>query len=328
MTDAAALQIGSVSLATRVFTAPMAGFSDLPFRTIVRELGRCCPEGEMVSANPDLLESDESLRKISFGAEPSPRIAQLLGGHPAWMANAARYVISKGADLVDINMGCPAKKVCKTECGSALMRNEELALSIIRAVVKASTVPVMLKMRTGWDEDCRNAPRIAAAAQEAGVSLITVHGRTRVQGYSGLAEYRTIREVKAAVSIPVIANGDIDSPQKALAVLEESGADGVMSGRGVLGNPWLAGRIDAVLSGRPDPGEPDAEERLRVILRHFALHLAFYGETHGIRTFRKHLLWYLKRVPEGEAFARGLLSLQAPSEVEEKLAGFFNAAHS
>lgn len=317
------MQIGALTLPGRVFTAPMAGFSDLPFRTVVRSLGRCCAEGEMVAANPNLLETDESLRKISFGSEPSPRIAQLLGGHPAWMADAARYVESKRAEVIDINMGCPAKKVCKTECGSALMRNEALALEIIRAVKDAASVPVTLKMRTGWDEGHRNAPRLAAAAEEAGVALVTVHGRTRAQGYGGKAEYATIREIKRALSVPVVANGDIDSPEKALAVLEETGADGVMAGRGVLGNPWLPGRIDAVLSGRPDPGEPDPEERLRVILMHMDLHLAFYGEPHGVRTFRKHLLWYLGRVPGGEAFARSLFALAGADEVKESLLLFF-----
>ena len=315
MNDTSPLQIGSIELKTRVFTAPMAGFSDLPFRTIIRELGRCCPEGEMVSANPSLLESEESSRKITFRGEPFPRIAQLLGGHADWMASAASYVAEKGADLIDINMGCPAKKICKMDCGSALMKNEDAAIAILEAVVHASKVPVMLKMRTGWDDNHRNAPKIASAAEACGISLITVHGRTRTQGYSGKAEYQTARAVKSCVSIPVIVNGDIDSPAKALAVLEECGADGVMAGRAVLGNPWLPGRIDAVLSGYADPGEPEPAERLRVILRHMSLHLGFYGKDHGVRTFRKHLLWHLKRMPNGVALTREILDLAEPEEI-------------
>ena len=209
------MNVGAFSLSPAVMVAPMAGVTDLPFRETVHDFGRVWVEGEMVSANPDLLESNESERKIAFGDEPSPRIVQLLGAVPAWMNRAASFVEECGADIIDINMGCPAKKICKTDCGSALMKNLPLADEIIRGVCGTVSVPVTLKMRTGWDSDHLNAPELARIAESAGVRLITVHGRTREQGYSGEAEYRTIREIRSAVRIPVIANGDIDSGESA-----------------------------------------------------------------------------------------------------------------
>ncbi|MDL2058956.1 tRNA dihydrouridine synthase DusB [Mesosutterella sp. AGMB02718] len=318
--------IGSAEVGSQVFTAPMAGFSDLPFRQTVLSLGNCCPEGEMVSANPGLLGSEESQLRVSFGEGAGLRIVQLLGANPAWMARAARFVEGLGAQVIDINMGCPAKKVCRTECGAALMKNEELALQVIRAVREAARVPVTLKLRTGWDEDHKNALDIAQRAEQLGVSLITVHGRTRMQGYAGRAEYETVRRIKRSLSIPVIANGDIDSVDKALRVMDYTGADGIMVGRGCLGDPWLPARMSAVFCGNADPGQPSPGERLRVILGHMDRHLRFYGEGPGLRTFRKHLLWYLRRTEGAAPLAPPLLALSDPGAVKEKLTEFFEKA--
>ena len=309
------MNVGAFSLSPAVMVAPMAGVTDLPFRETVHDFGRVWVEGEMVSANPDLLESNESERKIAFGDEPSPRIVQLLGAVPAWMNRAASFVEECGADIIDINMGCPAKKICKTDCGSALMKNLPLADEIIRGVCGTVSVPVTLKMRTGWDSDHLNAPELARIAESAGVRLITVHGRTREQGYSGEAEYRTIREIRSAVRIPVIANGDIDSPQKAASVLDFTGADGIMVGRGALGAPWLPGRISAYLETGVDPGEPSVQEKAETVFRHLKRHLDFYGEKNGIRSFRKHLLWYLERFPGGTEAFRPLSRLSNTSEL-------------
>ena len=293
------MNVGAFSLSPAVMVAPMAGVTDLPFRETVHDFGRVWVEGEMVSANPDLLESNESERKIAFGDEPSPRIVQLLGAVPAWMNRAASFVEECGADIIDINMGCPAKKICKTDCGSALMKNLPLA-----------------------DEIILNAPELARIAESAGVRLITVHGRTREQGYSGEAEYRTIREIRSAVRIPVIANGDIDSPQKAASVLDFTGADGIMVGRGALGAPWLPGRISAYLETGVDPGEPSVQEKAETVFRHLKRHLDFYGEKNGIRSFRKHLLWYLERFPGGTEAFRPLSRLSNTSELVSGLSIF------
>ena len=321
-----ALSIGKFTLPSPVFVAPMAGVTDLPFREIIASLCPCCTEGEMVSANPDLLHSSKSEMRICFGNDSSPHIVQLLGANPAWLREAVHFVEARGAEVIDINMGCPAKKVCKTDCGSALLRDEFQAEAVLRSVCETASVPVILKMRTGWDASSVNAVRIARAAESCGISLITVHGRTRQQGYSGSAEYDTIRLVKDAVNIPVIANGDIDSPQKALQVIGRTGADGVMIGRGCLGNPWLPGRVHAVLSGLPDPGEPSGEERCRVILRHMERHIAFYGERSGEKSFRKHLFWYLQRIPGGESFSRQLFKQENIKEVQKNLLEFFKKA--
>ncbi len=307
-----------------VFTAPMAGVTDAPFRMAVTDLSPSVrTEGEMISADPGLLKTEATKKKVWFAPEENrPRIVQLLGADPAHMAAAARFAEKAGADILDINMGCPAKKICRTECGSALMKNLPLAEEIIRNVMKSTTLPVTLKMRAGWDAEHRNAPALAAAAEQCGVSMITVHGRTRMQGYSGRAEYETVRRVKAAVSIPVIANGDIDSPGKALRVIEDTQADGIMVGRAALGAPWLMQRIAAVLAGFPDPGDPDPAEQLSVLLRHFERHIALYG-SFGLRTFRKQLLWYLGKHRNGTDAARHLMEVSEPEALRQELSGFY-----
>ena len=317
-----ALSVGRFQIPSQVFVAPMAGVTDLPFRETIASLCPCCTEGEMVSANPDLLRSGKSELRVSFGRDSSPHVVQLLGANPDWMREAVRFVEIRGAEVIDINMGCPAKKICKTDCGSALLRDERQAESVLRAVCEASSVPVVLKMRTGWDSSSINAVHIAKLAEELGISLVTVHGRTRQQGYSGTAEYDTVGRVKAAVSIPVLANGDIDSPEKARSVMAQTGVDGVMIGRACLGNPWLPARIHAVLQGLPDPGEPSAEERCRVICQHMERHVAFYGEHSGLKNFRKHLLWYLRRVPGGEAFCSDLFQLKNLDDILKNLGKF------
>ncbi|MCI5851549.1 MAG: tRNA dihydrouridine synthase DusB [Sutterellaceae bacterium] len=320
------MRIGRFSVDTPVIVAPMAGVTDLPFRETVLSLSRVWVEGEMVSANPSLLHSEESARKFAFAGSEQPKITQLLGAVPEWMAAAAECAARGGADIIDINMGCPAKKICRTACGSALMRDEELAREIMESVVRSSPVPVTLKMRTGWDEAHLNAPEIASAAEEAGIALVTVHGRTRTQGYSGAAEYRTVRRVKAAVRIPVIANGDIDTPEKAARVLDETGADGVMIGRAALGRPWLPGRVQAFLSEGRDPGDPAPEERGRIMLDHLRRHVAFYGEKPGVRSFRKHLRWYLAELPGGEEAASALIRLEDSKSLGKALTFFFEQA--
>ncbi|MEW6694499.1 putative tRNA-dihydrouridine synthase [Tepidimonas thermarum] len=295
--SAAGPAIGPYVLPNRLFVAPMAGVTDRPFRRLCKRLGAGYAVSEMITSRPELRDSLKTARRANHEGEPGPIAVQIAGTDPAMMAEAARYNIDRGAQIIDINMGCPAKKVCNRWAGSALMQDEPLAAAIIEAVVAACEphgVPVTLKMRTGWCAQARNAPRLARVAESAGVRLLVVHGRTREQGYRGQAEHETVAAIKASVRIPVVANGDIDSPQAAERVLRTTGVDAVMIGRAAQGRPWLFREIAHHLAtGQPAP--PPTHEELRGwLLDHLHDHYALYGEYTGVRSARKHLLWYLR----------------------------------
>jgi tRNA-dihydrouridine synthase B len=298
------MQIGPYRLANRLILAPMAGITDRPFRRLCRRYGAALAVSEMISANPALRHDRKTLRRADHSGEPEPRSVQILGNDPQDMAEAARINADRGAQIIDINMGCPAKKVCNKAAGSALLRDEALVGRILEAVVRAVDVPVTLKIRTGWDPENRNAETVAKIAESAGIRAVTVHGRTRACGFSGQAEYRTIRAVKQAVTIPVIANGDIDSPDKAAAVLRETGADAVMVGRAVLGRPWLFRTMAGHLEGGRPTDIPGAAEVRAVMLEHLHELHAFYGEQQGVRIARKHVGWYLEHFPCPTDFMR------------------------
>ncbi len=286
------MRIGPYELAAPLALAPMAGVTDRPFRLLCRRLGAGVAASEMVTSDVRLWHTRKSRLRMVHEGEPEPRVVQIAGGEVAMMAEAARRNRDLGAHIIDINMGCPAKKVCNRAAGSALLRDEALVAGILGAVVRAVDVPVTLKMRTGWDPAHRNGVRIARLAEEAGIASLAVHGRTRADRYEGAAEYATIREIKAAVSIPVFANGDIDSGAKARAVLEETGADGVMIGRAAQGRPWIFREIRNFLATGSSLGEPDAAEVRDIMLTHLEQLYAFYGEHAGLRVARKHLGWY------------------------------------
>ncbi len=293
--------IGPYRLPNPVFVAPMAGVTDRPFRLLCRELGAGHAVSEMAASNPRLWATIKTARRLNHEGEPGPRAVQIAGADPAMMAEAARFNVERGAQIIDINMGCPAKKVCNVMAGSALMADEDLAARLIEAVVAAVSVPVTLKMRTGPDRSRRNALAIARRAEQAGVKLVTIHGRTRADAYLGQAEYDTIAQVKAALSIPVVANGDIDSPEKALQVLRHTGADAVMIGRAAQGNPWLPGQIAHYLKTGTHLAPPPLQAQGRLLLRHLRDHHAFYGEYTGVRSARKHVAWYLESQARADA---------------------------
>lgn len=286
------LKIGQHILDNPFILAPMAGVTDRPFRNLCRRFGVAMAVSEMVSANPLLKNDRKTLQRTNHSGETGIRAVQILGNDPSDMAEAARLNVARGADLIDINMGCPAKKVCRKAAGSALLRDEDLVKRILDAVVGAVNVPVTLKIRTGWDPDNRNAVRIGEIAEDSGIRALTIHGRTRSCGFSGSAEYRTIGEVKRAIGIPVIANGDITTPSKALKIMEETGADGIMVGRAALGQPWLFSSMTQHLTGQGPSGLPSPEDIEALMLEHLdALH-TFYGEHQGVRIARKHIGWY------------------------------------
>lgn len=279
----------------------MAGITDAPFRRLCREMGADATTSEMINSNPALFNSRKTRLRRCHEGERSPRIVQIAGADPAQLAAAARFNIDCGAEVIDINMGCPAKKVCNVMAGSALLRDESLVARILEAVVAASSVPVTLKIRTGWDLQHRNAVRIAAIAEASGVQRLAVHGRSRACGYRGEAEYDTITAVKAGVSIPVFANGDVASPQKAARVLRHTGADGVMIGRAAQGDPWLFRRIKHFLATGRELPPPAPAEVIRILLRHLRDLYAFYGEEAGVRIARKHIGWYSRHLAGGES---------------------------
>ena len=299
------MQIGPHSLPNRLFVAPMAGVTDRPFRQLCRGFGAGYAVSEMVTSRRDLWHTLKTSRRADHTGEPGPIAVQIAGTDAAMMAEAARYNIDRGAQIIDINMGCPAKKVCNKWAGSALMQDEALALQIIEAVVAACAphgVPVTLKMRTGWCAQVKNALNIARAAESAGVQMVTVHGRTREQGYKGAAEYATIAAVKAALRIPVVANGDIDSPHKAQAVLRATGADALMIGRAAQGRPWVFREIAHYLHTGALLAPPLVLEVRRALLAHLQDHYGLYGEFTGVRSARKHIGWYVRDLPGGDAF--------------------------
>ena len=284
----------------QVVLAPMAGITDRPFRQLCRDMGADTAASEMTSADPKLLNSRKTLLRLDHRGECSPRIVQIAGADPEMLAETARYNVDQGAEIIDINMGCPARKVCNKLAGSALLRDERLVARILETVVDAVTVPVTLKIRTGWDSAAKNALRIARLAEAAGIQRLAVHGRTRADGYSGEAEYDTIAAVKAGVAIPVFANGDIDSAEKAADVLRRTGADGVMIGRGAQGNPWLFRQVKHYLASGETLPPPSVAEAGRVMLRHLRELYSFYGEYMGVRIARKHIGWYSRHLPAGK----------------------------
>lgn len=312
------LQLGSVTLPNRLILAPMAGVTDRPFRTLCRELGAGLTISEMVSANPVLRETRKSRERRDHAGEPGPVAVQIAGADPAQMADAARYNVDHGAELIDINLGCPAKKVCRVAAGSALLRDEALVGRILEAVVQAVPVPVTLKTRTGWSPETRNLGRIARIAQESGIALLTVHGRTRTCRYHGEAEHQSLAAIRAQMRIPLVANGDIDGPAAAFRVLKHTGADAIMVGRAALGRPWIfnaivaAVRAEARVTGKQTKGasrKANASARTpapktvgAIIEDHLDRLYAFYGEPRGVRIARKHIGWYLQGLG-GEAGA-------------------------
>ena len=301
------MRIGPYTLVNNLALAPMAGVTDLPFRLLCRRMGAGLAAGEMLTSDVRLWNTPKSRRRMDHTGEPDPRVVQIAGGDPEMMVEAAQRNVDAGAQIIDINMGCPAKKVCNKAAGSALMRDEELVRSILEAVVKAVAAPVTLKMRTGWEPDHRNGVAIARMAEAIGVQALAIHGRTRACMYRGNAEYETIREIKRSVSIPVFANGDIDSPRKAKLVLEQTGADGLMVGRSAQGRPWIFREIAAYLRDGAELAEPSIEEVRDIMLAHLRDLHAFYGEEAGVRVARKHIDWYAKGSPAGHAYRHAVM---------------------
>jgi tRNA-dihydrouridine synthase B len=321
------MNIGPFTLANPFFVAPMAGVTDRPFRQLCKKLGAGYAVSEMVTSRPDLWNTLKTSRRANHEGEPGPIAVQIAGTEAQMMADAAAYNIDRGAQIIDINMGCPAKKVCNKWAGSALMQDEALALSIIEAVVAVGVhrqVPVTLKMRTGWCQSEKNAVTLARAAQDAGVQMVAVHGRTREQGYKGQAEYDTIAAVKAALRIPVVANGDIDSPEKARDVLAATGADAVMVGRAAQGRPWIFREISHFMTTGTHLAPPLVVEVKHLLLDHLQDHYALYGEFLGVRSARKHIGWYVKTLPGGEAFRARMNLLDDCTQQTQAVADYFD----
>lgn len=320
------IEIGHVTVDCPVFLAPMSGVTDLPFRRIVKRLGAGMVVSEMVASNEALRETRGTMKRLARAPEERPQVVQIVGHDPAVMAEAARFCEDIGADIVDINFGCPAKKVTNKLCGSALMRDLPAARGILEAVVGAVSCPVTLKMRTGWDDDNRNAPELARIAEDVGIQMVTVHGRTREQKYSGRADWRFISRVKRAVSIPVIANGDITSVTDAEDCLVQSGADGVMVGRGANGRPWFLGQVmDHLQTGNVRP-EPDLAAQKDILIEHYEALLRHHGSYSGVRMARKHLAWYIKSLRGAAAFRETLMKMDEPDKVIQAIHDFYSSA--
>jgi len=300
------MQIGPYRLKNNLLLAPMAGVTDRPFRQLCRRLGAGLAVSEMVSSNSLLWGSEKTRRRADHAGEPEPRAVQIAGADPAMMAEAARHNVDNGAQIIDINMGCPAKKVCNVMAGSALLKDEALVVRILEAVVAAVDVPVTLKIRTGWDTEQRNGETIARIAEQAGIQALAVHGRTRACAYRGAAEYDTIAAIKAAVNIPVIANGDIRTPEQAKQVLDYTGADGVMIGRAAQGRPWIFDLVGHYQQTGELKEDPPLTVIRSLMLEHLEALYAFYGEHIGVRVARKHISWYSKGQPGGAAFRQAV----------------------
>jgi tRNA-dihydrouridine synthase B len=305
----------------------MAGVTDRPFRQLCKQLGAGYAVSEMAASNPRLWASEKSSRRIDHAGEMEPKAVQIAGAVPQELADCARFNVERGAQIIDINMGCPVKKVCNNWCGSALLQHEDLVQRILEAVVNAVDVPVTLKFRTGWDRENKNALTIARMAEQAGIAMLTLHGRTRADGYKGDAEYDTIRAVKTAVGIPVVANGDITTPQKAKMVLDYTGADAVMIGRAAQGRPWICREIDHYLQTGDLLPPPFVEEVRGLMNEHLPAHYAFYGEYLGVRTARKHIGWYVTDLEGGEEFRQQMNRLESTAEQLAAVDAFFKSQH-
>jgi len=319
------MRIGACELDTPLILAPMAGVTDKPFRLLCKRLGADLAVSEMTTSDPRLWATRKSRWRMDHAGEPAPISVQIAGADPRALAEAARFNVDHGAQIIDINMGCPAKKVCNVWAGSALMQDEALVARILEAVVGAVDVPVTLKIRTGWNRDNRNGLTIARIAQDAGIAALAVHGRTRADQYQGEAEYDTIAQIKAEVSIPVLANGDIDSPKKAAAVLAHTGADGLLIGRAAQGRPWIFREIAHYLRHGELLLSPSPAQVRAILLGHLEALYDFYGEEHGVRIARKHLGWYAKDHPEAAAFRSTVNAAQTAAEQYRITAECFDA---
>jgi tRNA-dihydrouridine synthase B len=318
------MKIGPYQLTNNLILAPMAGVTDLPFRQLCKNLGAGMAVSEMVSSNSLLWGSKKTQRRANHDGETEPKSVQIAGADPAMMAEAAKRNAEYGAQIIDINMGCPAKKVCNVMAGSALLQNEKLVAEILEAVVGAVDIPVTLKIRTGWDKENRNAPIIAKIAEESGIQALAMHGRTRACHYKGDAEYDTIAEVKQKISIPVIANGDITTPEKAKFVLEYTHADAVMIGRAAQGRPWIFREIQHYLETGEHLAEPKPNEVRDILIGHLHNLYKFYGEFTGVRVARKHISWYSKGQPHGAAFRDAVNRVETMEQQLEMTKQFFN----
>ena len=316
------MKIGSYQLKNNLIVAPMAGVTDRPFRMLCKRMGAGMAVSEMVASNSLLYGSEKTRRRANHEGEADPISVQIVGADPAMLAQAARYNVDQGAQIIDINMGCPAKKICNVMAGSALMQNEKLVSEILDAVVGAVDVPVTLKMRTGWDKSHRNALRIARVAEESGIQALAIHGRTRACGYTGDAEYDTIAAVKNEIRIPVIANGDITTPEKAKYVLDYTGADAVMIGRAAQGRPWLFREIEHYIKTGRHLAPPRADEVKTVLLAHLHDLYAFYGEHTGLRVARKHISWYTKGIAGSAQFRHHMNTLETVQEQLQAVTDF------
>ena len=317
------MQIGPYQLTNQLILAPMAGVTDRPFRQLCKNLGAGMAVSEMVSSNSLLWGSEKTRRRANHDGETDPRSVQIMGADPQMMADAARYNADNGAQIIDINMGCPAKKVCNVAAGSALLQNESLVGKILDAVVGAVDIPVTLKIRTGWDTDNRNGVKIAHIAESAGIQALAVHGRTRACGYKGEAEFDTIAAIKAAIDIPVIANGDIKTPEKAKMVLEYTKADAIMIGRAAQGRPWIFREIEHYLNIGEKLPEPEVKEVRDILLEHLNNLYAFYGEYTGVRMARKHISWYSKGQRHGAAFRQAVNKVETVEKQLQITKSFF-----
>jgi tRNA-dihydrouridine synthase B len=317
------MRIGPIQLRNKLIVAPMAGVTDRPFRQLCKTMGAGMAVSEMVASNSLLWGSEKTLRRANHEGEVDPISVQIAGADPRMLAEAARYNVDQGAQIIDINMGCPAKKVCNVMAGSALLKDEALVGRILDAVVAAVGAPVTLKIRTGWDRDNRNALRVARVAEQAGVKALAIHGRTRACGFAGHAEYDTIAAVKAEVGIPVIANGDISTPEQVREVLDYTGADGVMIGRAAQGRPWMFREIQHYLDTGETLPPPEVEEIHRVLIAHLNELYEFYGEYTGVRVARKHISWYTKGLADSAAFRHAMNRLETSAGQLEAVNGFF-----
>ncbi|MEN8213776.1 MAG: tRNA dihydrouridine synthase DusB [Pseudomonadota bacterium] len=317
------MKIGCHTLRNDLILAPMAGVTDRPFRQLCRRLGAGLAVSEMVTADTSLWGSRKSLRRMDHQGETGPVAVQIVGADPAKMALAARINVDRGAQIIDINMGCPAKKVCRVAAGSALMRDEKLVADILQATVRAVDVPVTLKIRTGWDRQQRNAVKIASIAEQSGVAAVAIHGRTRAEKFTGAAEYDTIREAKQQLAIPVIANGDIDSPQKAKQVLAYTGADAIMIGRAAQGRPWIFDEIQHYLQTGHQAPARSSQWICAILLEHLEELYRHYGVQHGVQIARKHIGWYSRSRPDSAEFRKAVFLTESPDEQRRMIRDYF-----